>query len=142
MRHMALLSPWMAYHWAPEGDDRVLAQHCLDVARGEFSADERAWIDVSLAEPQGAGNGGEWLDAETATRWAWLQAGNAKHASWSNTALGHLHIDGAMLLGECNSEGADDAGPERGCERCVQGSAVDHGWADARARRSIAVGWK
>lgn len=48
---MALLAPWMSYHWRPGTDDRVLAQLCLDAAPREFSAEEREWIDASLSEP-------------------------------------------------------------------------------------------
>lgn len=35
---------------------------------------------------------------------AWEKPGNKKHKDWNNTILGHLHIEGATLTAEVNSE--------------------------------------
>jgi hypothetical protein len=35
----------------------------------------------------------------------WLKAGNARHATWENTVLGQIEIDGDRLVANVNSEG-------------------------------------
>lgn len=48
---MALLAPWMAYHWCPQADDRVLAQLCMNAARRPFLAEQREWIEAAIDAP-------------------------------------------------------------------------------------------
>ncbi|MEJ2229313.1 MAG: hypothetical protein P8Y67_14060, partial [Alphaproteobacteria bacterium] len=47
------------------------------------------------------------LDAEsnvTRVRFSWKKRGNKKHASWDNTVLGWIEIDGGRLTADVNSE--------------------------------------
>jgi hypothetical protein len=64
---------------------------------------DEAEEDLLADATRGAGN------ALTRVRFAWKKHGNKKHASWDNTVLGWIEIDGGRLTADVNSDARAEA---------------------------------
>ncbi|MDI3258795.1 MAG: SEC-C domain-containing protein [Sinobacteraceae bacterium] len=100
----ALLHPQMPQLKTTDGEDLVLHKLVFDIESAQAAFDALKDLDFQTSEAELLENAERAPDGRLVrVSLDWKKPGNALHAQWSNTILGHIAIEGRRMTVEVNS---------------------------------------